>query len=90
MKIGNPRLRRTLGIGAVCVVIATWAAVAAVIFLLPFDKTRFVVMWTVAVLMTEALFWVAVVIGGITVVNRFRFWRHRARSRSEQGIEDQR
>lgn len=75
MNIGSPRLRRNLGIGAVAIVVATWLAVVAIIFPLPFDRTRFVVMWTTAVLMTEALFWIAVAIGGITALNRFRLWR---------------
>lgn len=85
MKIGSPHFRRSLGIGAVCIVVLTWVAVAAVLFLLPFDKTRFAVMWTIAVLMTEALFWIAVVIGGITALNRFRFWRRNTRSGAGRG-----
>ncbi len=87
MKIGNPCLRRNLGIGAVAIVVATWLAVAAVMFLLPFDRTRFVVMWTAAVLMTEALFWVAVAIGGITALNRFRLWRRKPGSTSNGSFE---
>ncbi|MBY8825303.1 hypothetical protein [Sphingomonas colocasiae] len=85
MKRASPRLRRILGIAALSIVAMTWASVAIVIFLLPFDKTRFAVSWTVAVLMTEALFWVAVVIGGISAVNRFRFWRRRAHPPSGDG-----
>jgi len=84
----NPRLRRTLGIGAVAIVVVTWLAVAAVMFLLPFERTRFVVMWTTAVLMTEALFWVAVAIGGITAVNRFRLWRRKPSSPSNGKLEN--
>jgi hypothetical protein len=85
MKIGSPRLRRNLGIGAVAIVVATWLAVVAVMFLLPFDRTRFVVMWAAAVLMTEALFWVAMAIGGITALNRFQALAPQARLVCERG-----
>lgn len=77
--IRNPRLRRSVAIAAVAIVILAWTGVAVTLFLFePNVATRAAILVAAAVL-TELMIWAAAAFLGVTMFDRFRVWRRKPR-----------
>ncbi len=77
--IRNPRLRRSVAIAAVAIVIIAWTGVAVTLSLLePNVATRAAILVAAAVL-TELMIWAGAAFLGVTMFDRFRVWRRKPR-----------
>lgn len=77
--IRNPRLRRSVAIAAVAIVVLAWMGVAVTLFLFePNVATRAAILVAAAVL-TELMIWAGAAFLGVTMFDRFRVWRRKPR-----------